>query len=532
MELIPVRSALLSVSDKAGLLPFAEQLSTLGVNLISTGGTSKMLADAGLPVRPIDDLTGFPEMLDGRVKTLHPFVHGGILADRDKPEHMATIASHGIAPIDLVVVNLYPFAATIAKEGCTIEDAIENIDIGGPAMVRSTAKNHHGVAIVVSPTDYARVIDELTTLGGISLTLRKELAAKAYAHTAAYDAMIASYLETQYATDDAPTELPATLRITATREQVLRYGENPHQKAAFYTVRNTTGEPCIGRATRLDASGKEVSFNNLYDLDGALELVKEFPEAPTAAIIKHANPCGCAQGVTLADAFDRARAADTISAFGGILAVNRVLDLATAQRITGPNTFFECIVAPGYDADARELLLTKKKWGANLRLLEVGSLDRGPGKTGLVIKQIIGGLLVGTRDYASLDPRDFVIPTRRTPSSEELKELMFAWRVVKHVKSNAIVMAKDGALRGVGAGQMNRVRSVRLAIEQAAEHANGCVLASDAFFPFPDGPETAAKAGITAIIQPGGSVKDDEVVAVCDDYNIAMVFTGVRHFRH
>ena len=531
MELIPVRTALISVSDKSGIVEFASALINFGVQLVSTGGTSNILANASISVRGVEDMTNFPEMLSGRVKTLHPMIHGGILADRSNPEHLETIQKHGIVPIDLVVVNLYPFANTIAKAGCTLEDAIENIDIGGPAMVRSAAKNHHGVAIVVDPNDYVRILTELTLHGGITLKLRQELAAKAYAHTAAYDALIATYLEATYSQDDVSSSLPPTLRLTATRQQVLRYGENPHQAAAFYTM-VTGSDHCIGASSRVDTSGKEVSFNNLYDLDGALELVKEFPEMPTAAIIKHANPCGCAQASTLAEAFAQARAADTISAFGGILAVNRPLDLATAERITGPNTFFECIVAPSFDDDARELLTTKKKWGANLRLLTVGSLANGPEQDGMVIKQIVGGLLLSTRDYAPLDRKLFTYPTRRKPSADELDELLFAWRIVKHVKSNAIVLSHGGALRGVGAGQMNRVRSVRLAIEQAADFAKGSVLASDAFFPFPDGPETAAQAGITAIIQPGGSVKDDEVIAVCDANNVAMVFTGVRHFRH
>ena len=505
-------------------------------------------------------------MLEGRVKTLHPNVHGGILADRDKPDHMATIAEHGIGPIDLVVVNLYPFAATVAKPGVTLEDAIENIDIGGPSMVRSAAKNHHGVAIVVDPADYAPVLAELEATGALSLSLRKRLMAKAYAHTAAYDATIADYFEKTYAGEPSPpnplshaagegeqegkasvlsspspaawerglggegSPLPATFRLTLPQIAILRYGENPHQKAGFYRDNRIT-EPCIGNAVRRDNSGKEVSFNNLYDLDGALELVKEFTDGPAAAIIKHANPCGCALADTLAGAFIRARAADTVSAFGGILAVNRPLDAETAEEITGPNSFFECIVAPGYEEGVIETLTTKKKWGANLRLLEVGSLT-GPTKEGFLIKQIVGGLLVSTRDYRPVTDADLVVKSQRPPTDAELAELLFAWRVVKHVKSNAIVITKDRAVQGVGAGQMNRVRSVRLAVEQAGDNAKGAALASDAFFPFPDGPEVAVQAGVRAIIQPGGSVKDDETIALCDRYNIALVFTGVRHFRH
>ena len=530
MERIAVRRALLSVSDKTGLVDFAQALAARGVEIISTGGTAKTIADAGIPVIAVQDRTGFPEMLEGRVKTLHPTVHGGILADRDKPEHMATIAEHGIAPIDLICVNLYPFAATVARPDVTDEDAIENIDIGGPAMVRSSAKNHHGVAIVVDPADYQAIIAEMDA-GGVSLTTRKRLAAKAFAHTAAYDAMIADFLEKRYAPAGEDTTLPETFRLILPRVQSLRYGENPHQKAAFYRD-DKVKEPCIGNAIRRDNSGKEVSFNNLYDLDGALELVKEFPESPAAAIIKHANPCGCAMAETLADAFAHAREADTISAFGGILAVNRPLDLATAEKITGPNTFFECIIAPGYEAGVVERLTTKKKWGANLRLLEVGDLSGGPGKEGFLIKQVVGGLLVSTRDYRPLSDEELKVMSKRVPTPEESAELRFAWRVVKHVKSNGIVITKDKAIAGVGAGQMNRVQSVRLAVAQAGENAKGAALASDAFFPFPDGPEVAAEAGVTAIIQPGGSVKDDETIALCDRYNIALVFTGIRHFRH
>ena len=531
MEQIPVRRALLSVSDKAGLVDFAKALAARGVEIVSTGGTAKALSEAGVPVVGISDVTGFPEMLEGRVKTLHPKVHGGILADRDKPEHMATIAEHGIGPIDLVCVNLYPFAATVAKPDVTLEDAVENIDIGGPSMVRSAAKNHHGVAIVVEPSDYQTVLDELARTDGLSLATRKRLAAKAFAHTAAYDAAIANYLEKEYAPEGEDTTLPATFRLSLPRAQVLRYGENPHQKAGFYRDPKVT-EPCIGNAVRRDNSGKEVSFNNLYDLDGALELVKEFPEGPAAAIIKHANPCGCAMADTLAEAFVRAREADTVSAFGGILAVNRPLDAATADAITGPNNFFECIVAPGYEPGVVETLTTKKKWGANLRLLEVGPLTDGPGKEGFLVKQVVGGLLVSTRDYRPIDPAELKVASKRQPTEAELAELLFCWRVVKHVKSNAIAISKDRALRGVGAGQMNRVRSVRLAVEQAGEHAKGAALASDAFFPFPDGPEVAAEAGVTAIIQPGGSVKDQETIDLCDRYGIALVLTGVRHFRH
>ena len=551
MESIAVKRALLSVSDKTGLVPFAQALAARGVEIVSTGGTAKALEAAGVPVVGIADVTGFPEMLEGRVKTLHPKVHGGILADRDKPEHMATLSEHAITPIDLVCVNLYPFAATVARPDVMLEDAIENIDIGGPSMVRSAAKNHGGVAIVVDPADYDVVLGELEGTGALSLATRKRLAAKAFGHTAAYDAGIADYLEKTYAPADDETTLPSTLRLSYERVQSLRYGENPHQKAAFYREPNVS-EPSVGNARRADRSGKEVSFNNLFDLNAALELVKEFPEGPAAAIIKHTNPCGCALGDTLADAFARAREADTVSAFGGILAVNRVLDVATAERITGPNTFFEAIVAPGYAPEALPILTEKKKWGANLRLLEVGDLFRDEGRgmrdekggdPGLIphssslapgydLKRVVGGLLVQDRDSRRLNADDLQVASQRQPTPEEIEELLFAWRVVKHVKSNAIAITKGRALRGTGAGQMNRVRSVRLAVEQAGEHVRGGALASDAFFPFPDGPEVAAEAGVKAIIQPGGSVKDQETVAVCDRHDIALVLTGVRHFRH
>jgi phosphoribosylaminoimidazolecarboxamide formyltransferase/IMP cyclohydrolase len=549
MESIHVKRALLSVSDKTGLVAFAQALAARGVEIVSTGGTARAIEAAGVPVIGISDVTGFPEMLEGRVKTLHPKVHGGILADRDKPDHRATIAEHAIAPIDLVCVNLYPFAATIAKPDVTLEDAIENIDIGGPAMVRSAAKNHGGVAVVVDPADYPALRDELSATGALSLATRKRLAAKAFAHTAAYDAAISDYLERAYAPEIAgenaeETALPATLRLAYPRVQILRYGENPHQKAAFYREPDVT-EPCIGSARRADRSGKEVSFNNLFDLNAALELVKEFPEGPAAAIIKHTNPCGCAVADTLAEAFTRARAADTVSAFGGILAVNRPLDVETAEQITGPNTFFEAIIAPSYEEGVLPILTQKKKWGANLRLLEAGDLFREEGKglraeekttlspqQGYDLKRVGGGLLVQERDHRPLGPDDLSTVSQRPPSPEEIEELLFAWRVVKHVKSNAIAITKDRALRGVGAGQMNRVRSVRLAVEQAGEHVRGAALASDAFFPFPDGPEVAAQAGVSAIIQPGGSVKDAETIAVCDRMGVTLVFTGVRHFRH
>lgn len=521
-----VQRALLSVSDKTGLLDFARELVDLGVELISTGGTAKALADAGLNVTAVSDLTGFPEMLEGRVKTLHPAIHGGLLADRAKPEHMRAIAEHGIRPIDLVVINLYPFAETISKPNATHEEAIENIDIGGPSMIRSAAKNHAAVAVVASPADYQAVIDELHRRDGeLSQATRERLAAQAFAHTAAYDALIASYLR------PASEALPEVLPLAFTKVQNLRYGENPHQKAAFY---REDGTHTLGIADAVKKNGKELSFNNIYDLAAAYDLAQEFASDQKnafACIIKHTNPCGAALSPTLADAFQRARAGDPISAYGGIVALTRRLDAATADAITGPNSWFEAIVAPGYDDDAFEILTTKKKWGANLMLLELAnrSVDA---QADWEYKRVAGGLLMQTRDEKKTTSSDLTVVTRRGPTPDETADLLFAWTMVKHVKSNAIVVAKGNQLLGAGAGQMNRVQSVRLAVAQAGEKAKGSVLASDALFPFADGPEAAGKAGITAIIQPGGSKKDEETIAMADSYNIAMVFTGVRHFRH
>lgn len=518
------KRALLSVSDKTGIVDLGRALVGLGFELLSTGGTATALAEAGLPVTAVSDVTGFPEMLEGRVKTLHPAIHGGLLADRSKPEHMAAIERHGIKPIDLVVINLYPFAKTVAKPDVTREEAIENIDIGGPSMIRSAAKNHAAVGVVVSPADYLSVIAELESGGGtLTQETRSRLAAKAFAHTASYDAGIAAYMADK-------SGFPDTLPLAFTKLQDLRYGENPHQKAAFYK-QDGVNFPGIATATKL--SGKELSFNNINDVNGAYELAQEFAKdgRPFAAIIKHANPCGAALGSTLAEAFQQARAADPISAFGGILAVTRPIDAATADAITGPNTFFEVIIAPGYESDAFEILTSRKKWGANLILLECANRSGGEVEP-YDLKRVAGGLLAQTPDRDTVNPSALVVETRRGPTPAEVRDLLFAWTIVKHVKSNAIVIAKDGKLLGVGAGQMNRVQSVRLAVAQAGEAARGAVLASDAFFPFADGPEAAGKAGVTAIIQPGGSKKDEETIAMADSYNIAMAFTGKRHFRH
>jgi len=524
----PIQRALVSVSNKEGVVEFARELCALGVEIVSTGGTASALEKAGVPVRHVQDVTGFPEMMDGRVKTLHPKIHGGILFRRDVPEHVESAAQHGIAPIDLVCVNLYPFAQTAAKPNVSLEEVIENIDIGGPAMVRSAAKNHDAVTVVVDPADYAGILEEMKAhRGSTTLELRRRLAAKAFAHTARYDALIATYLSRQF----TPADLfPQELTLGYAKVQDCRYGENPHQRAAFYAEPFCT-EPSIGTARQIH--GKELSFNNIYDLNAALETVKELPEKPAAVIIKHTNPCGAAQADTLAEAFRRARRGDPVSAFGGILALNRPVDVDTAEEITGKNTFFEAVIAPAFHADALPILTGKKKWGANLRLLEVGELNTGsPSHPGLDLKKVVGGLLVQERDLKLVGPRNLVVVTRRPPTPEEEEELLFAWRIVKHVKSNAIVFTRDRQVVGVGAGQMNRVQSVRLAVGQAGERAKGAVMASDAFFPFPDGPEAAAEAGITAVIQPGGSVKDQETIDVCDRYNIAMVFTETRHFLH
>lgn len=527
-----IRRALLSVSDKTGIVSFASALHQMGVQLLSTGGTARLLQEADIPVTPVEQVTGFPEMLEGRVKTLHPAIHAGILADRRKPEHLQALQQAGIEPIDLVCVNLYPFESTVARPEVTLEEAVENIDIGGPTMVRAAAKNHDSVAVVVDPADYEALLEEMRASGGqLSLETRRRLAAKAFAHTAFYDAQIADYLRQQFTPEDL---FPQELTIALRKAQALRYGENPHQHAAFYRLPRFK-EPSI--ATARQRHGKELSYNNLLDCDAALELVKEFAhDRPTCVIIKHTNPCGVAVADTLPDAVERARLADPVSAFGGIMALNRPVDAATAEKVTAPNTFFECLIAPAFAEDALPILTEKKKWGANLRLLEVGELT--PPQEGWSLRGLTGGVLVQTRDTALLPHQDdltrqaLTVVTERQPTEEELLQLLFAWKVVKHVKSNAIVLARDWVIVGVGAGQMNRVQSVRLACEGAGDRAQGAVLASDAFFPFPDNVEVAAKAGVTAIIQPGGSVKDGEVIAAANQLGMAMVFTGMRHFRH
>jgi phosphoribosylaminoimidazolecarboxamide formyltransferase/IMP cyclohydrolase len=526
----PIRRALLSVSDKTGIVPFAAALHAMGVEIISTGGTARTLQGAGIPVTPVEQITGFPEMMEGRVKTLHPAIHAGILANRQKPEHLAALQQVGFLPIDLVCVNLYPFESTIAQRGVTLDEAIENIDIGGPTMVRAAAKNHESVAVIVDPADYDSVLQEMQAQqGAISLETRRRLAVKAFAHTAFYDAQIAQFLRGQFTPE---TLFPQELTVPLRKVQELRYGENPHQRAAFYRLPGFT-EPSIATARQLH--GKELSYNNLLDCDAALELVKEFAnDRPACVIIKHTNPCGVAVADTLPEAVERARLADPVSTFGGIMALNRSVDAATAEKITAPNTFFECLIAPAFLPEALPVLTEKKKWGANLRLLEVGELT--PPQEGLMLRGLTGSVLVQTRDVQLLSSGSVgeavQVVTQRAPTPEQMEQLLFAWKVVKHVKSNAIVLARDWVIVGVGAGQMNRVQSVRLAAEAAGDRAKGAVLASDAFFPFPDNVEVAAIAGVTAIIQPGGSVKDQEVIAAADRLGLAMVFTGTRHFRH
>jgi phosphoribosylaminoimidazolecarboxamide formyltransferase/IMP cyclohydrolase len=512
-----IERALLSVTDKTGLLPFAQQLNGMGVELISTGGTAKLLRDNRIPVREVAEITGFPEMLDGRVKTIHPRIAGGILAIRDNAEHMRALAEHGIPPIQMVVVNLYQFAKFANKPGVMREELIENIDIGGPTMIRAAAKNFQDVAIVVAPEQYEPIISELTQHGGALLPATHwKLAQQAFLHTAAYDQAVSSrLLEVDAAGNSISEALPGALQIAAPRALVLRYGENPHQQAALYKL----GDSGIAGAEQLH--GKELSYNNLVDLDAAWLLVQEFAE-PAAAIIKHTNPCGCAEQNTLAEAYRKALEADPISAFGGVLAFNRELDQETAIEVA--KLFVEAIAAPSYSSDALAVLTAKK----NLRLVKVKPLA----KPELVIKSITGGLLAQTPDTATLVESDLQVKTTRQPTEEEMRALLFAWKVCKHVKSNAIVYANAGQSVSVGAGQMSRVDSAKFGAMKAVLPLKGTVLASDAFFPFPDGLEEAAKHGITAAIQPGGSVKDEDVIAAANRLNLAMVFTGVRHFRH
>jgi phosphoribosylaminoimidazolecarboxamide formyltransferase/IMP cyclohydrolase len=515
-DIVSIQRALISVSDKSGLVPFAQALAALGVELLSTGGSARTLREAGVPVKEVSEHSGFPEILDGRVKTLVPQIHGGILARRDLPEHVAQMAQHGIAPIDLVVVNLYPFEATVAQ-GAADDVCVENIDIGGPALIRGAAKNHDFVAVLTEPDQYALVLDELARHGGTTLTLRRRLAGEAYARTAAYDAAIAAWFA-----EKRGEAFPSRMTITGTRRQTLRYGENPHQSAAFYV----TGER-RGVATAVQVGGKELSYNNLNDTDAAFECVAEFAE-PTVAIIKHANPCGIASAETLVDAWDRALRCDPVSAFGGIVALNRTLDAVTAEKIASILT--EVIIAPDANEAAKAVLARKR----NLRLLLTGGVP-DPLAPGLTFRSLSGGFLAQTRDNGRVSREDLKVVTQREPTDVEIEDLLFAFQVCKHVKSNAIVYAKERATIGIGAGQPSRVDSARIAAwkcEAAGLDARGCVAASDAFFPFADGLEATVAAGATAVIQPGGSLRDKEVIAAADAAGIAMVFTGMRHFRH
>ena len=525
MSAVRIRRALISVSDKTGLVELGKALVRHGVEILSTGGSAKALAEAGIAVKEVGAHTGFPEIMDGRVKTLHPTVHGGILGRRDSTDHMGAMATHKIAPIDLVVVNLYPFAATVAK-GADFDTCIENIDIGGPAMIRSAAKNHEFVAVMVEPAQYAGLLAEMDANGGAtSLELRKRYAAAAYAHTGSYDAMISGWFAGQLG-----ETFPERLNLTVSRRQALRYGENPHQDAAFYV--DGTDRPGVATARQLQ--GKELSYNNLNDTDAAFEAVAEF-ETPACVIVKHANPCGVALGSGLHDAYLKALACDPVSAFGGIVAVNRTLDAATAAEIA--KIFVEVIVAPDADEDARAVLAAKK----NLRLMLTGAMP-DPLARGRTVKTVAGGMLVQSRDAGRVLAADLKVVTKRQPTKAELDDMLFAFRVAKHVKSNAIVYAKDAATVGIGAGQMSRVDSSRIAAAKAEEAAKaagetqsrciGSVVASDAFFPFADGLLAAAAAGATAIIQPGGSMRDNEVIAAADEKGLAMVMTGMRHFRH
>lgn len=534
---VKVKTALISVSDKTGVVEFAGKLSKMGVRIISTGGTAKQLSEAGIDVVGIESVTGFPEMMDGRVKTLHPKIHGALLSVRDNTEHASAMKEHGIEPIDLVCVNLYPFEATIAKKGCTLEEAIENIDIGGPSMLRSAAKNHKYVTVVTDPAQYPRVLEQMEKNGGaVNEKLRSDLARAAFSLTASYDAAISGYLNRR-----ASIEYPEKVSIAATKHASLRYGENPHQSASYYKL-PPSGETSVSSG-RLLEGGKEISFNNLLDTNAAFELVKEFDE-PAAVVVKHLNPCGCAVDADICEAYRKAYEGDVISAFGGIVALNRKVDETLAQTIMesysrfgkarGAGGFFaEVIIAPQFDPAAVEIIRTLKSWGSNVRLVETGPIDRAGIDTGEYdVRCVVGGLLLQKRDLIGWEPDVLTYPTKTRPTAEQMEDLRIAWLASKHTKSNTIMLAKGRRIIGVGAGQMNRVESGLIAFKNAGDETKGCAMASDAFFPFPDNVENAARAGVAAIVQPGGSKKDDEVIAAAEKHNIAMVFTGKRHFKH
>jgi phosphoribosylaminoimidazolecarboxamide formyltransferase/IMP cyclohydrolase len=534
---VKIKTALISVSEKRGVIDFARALSEMGVKIISTGGTAKKLSEAGISVVGIEEVTGFPEMMDGRVKTLHPKIHGALLGLRDKSEHKAAMKKHNIEPIDLVCVNLYPFEATIARGDCTLEEAIENIDIGGPSMIRSAAKNHKFVTVVTDSGQYDRVISEMkANKGAVSEELRSDFARVAFGLTASYDATIAKYLNGK-----AGVRYPEKVTIAIRKEKELRYGENSHQSAAFYKL-PASGETSVSSAAILEGE-TGISFNNLLDTNAAFELVKEFAE-PAAVVVKHLNPCGCAVDEDICQAYRKAYEGDVVSAFGGIVALNREVDAELARTIMesyskfgkarGASGFFaEVIIAPEFEPDAIEIIRTLKSWGSRVRLMKTGPIDRARIDCGeFDVRCVIGGLLLQQRDLAGWEPEALKYPTKARPTKEQLEDLRIAWLVAKHTKSNTIVLVKDRKVLGVGAGQMNRVESGLIAFRHAGDQVKGCAMASDAFFPFPDNVENAAEAGVACIVQPGGSNKDDEVIACADKHGIAMVFTGKRHFKH
>jgi phosphoribosylaminoimidazolecarboxamide formyltransferase/IMP cyclohydrolase len=513
------RRALLSVSDKSGITDFARELAALNFEIVSTGGTEKAIAKAGIPVTNISDITGFPECLDGRVKTLHPNVHAGILAMRDRKEHMEQLSKLNITPIDIVAINLYPFKQTILKEGVALEEAIENIDIGGPTMIRAAAKNYGDVAVVVDPADYSAVINELKEHGEVTKETKFLLAYKVFEHTSAYDTLIAAYLRKQLNLNP----MPDSFTFTVEKAQDLRYGENPHQSAVFYKEIGLGREGTLPYAKQLH--GKELSYNNINDTNGAIDLIKEF-DKPAVVAVKHANPCGVGIADTIAEAYKKAYDSDPISIFGGIIAINRAVDAATAEEIN--KIFVEIVIAPSFTKEAFEILSKKK----NIRLLELPEISRKNKAGTLDFKKVAGGLLVQELDLTLYNEADLKVVTKRAPTDEEMEQLKLAWKVVKHTKSNAITLCRDNATVGVGPGQTNRITSLNIAINYAGERTKGAVMGSDAFFPFPDCVEAANQAGITAIIQPGGSIRDNESIELADKYGIAMVFTGQRHFKH
>jgi len=534
---VKIKTALVSVSDKEGIVEFAKKLSSMGVKIISTGGTAKKLSQAGIEVNGIESVTGFPEMMNGRVKTLHPKIHGALLGLRDNDEHVSAMTQHGIEPIDLVCVNLYPFEKTIAKDRCTLEEAIENIDIGGPSMLRSASKNNKYVTVVTNPDQYERVLAEMEQKGGaVGQELRSELARAAFSLTASYDAAISKYLNNR-----ASVEYPQKVSIALTKVKDLRYGENPHQSAAYYKLAGND-EASVSGGTLIE-DNKAISFNNLLDVNAAFELVKEFSE-PAAVVVKHLNPCGCAIDADICEAYRKAYEGDVISAFGSVVALNRPLNEKLAQtimesysrfgKVRGAGGFFaEVIIAPKLDKEAVEIIRTLKSWGKNVRLIETAAIDRSKiNSSEYDVRCIVGGILLQNRDLVGWEPDVLTYPTKTRPTAEQLEDLRIAWLAGKHTKSNTIVLVKNKKVIGVGAGQMNRVESGLIAFKNAGDETKGCVMASDAFFPFPDNVENAAKAGVAAIVQPGGSKKDPEVIATADKHGIAMVFTGKRHFKH